>query len=98
VVEVTSILAIYILLWILSAFIMLPLGIKTHDEAGLDKVPGQADSAPANFRPGRVALRATILSAILCALYFANYHFGWITAQDINLYGNGPQADEAVNR
>jgi predicted secreted protein len=92
VVEVVSVLAIYVLLWILSAFIMLPLGIRTHDEAGLDKVPGQADSAPANFRPGRVALRATILSAILCALYFANYHFGWITAQDINLYGRPPQS------
>ncbi|HEX7709671.1 MAG TPA: DUF1467 family protein [Sphingomonadaceae bacterium] len=88
--QITSILAIYFLLWILSAFLMLPLGIKTHDEAGIEKVPGQADSAPANFRPGRVALRATILSAILCALYFANYHFGWITANDINLYGNGP--------
>ena len=88
--RITSILAIYFLLWILSAFLMLPLGIKTHDEAGIEKVPGQADSAPANFRPGRVALRATILSAILCALYFANYHFGWITANDINLYGNGP--------
>jgi predicted secreted protein len=95
-VQITSILAIYFLLWILSAFLMLPLGIKTHDEAGVEKVSGQADSAPANFRPGRVALRATILSAILCALYFANYHFGWITANDINLYGNGPKADQVT--
>jgi predicted secreted protein len=97
-VELTSVLAIYVLLWVLCAFIMLPLGIRTHDEAGIEKIPGQADSAPANFRPGKVVLRATILSAILCGLYFANYHFGWITAQDINLYGNGPQADQAVSR
>lgn len=89
----TSIIAIYFLLWILSAFIFLPFGIKTHDEAGIAKIPGQADSAPANFRPGRVALRATILSAVLCALYIANYHFGWITVQDIDLLGPPPAAD-----
>jgi predicted secreted protein len=80
----TSILAIYGLVWVLSAFIMLPLGIQTHEELGEDKVEGQADSAPANFRPGRVAVRASILSAILTALFVANYAYGWIEAKDID--------------
>jgi predicted secreted protein len=86
----TSILAIYALLWVLSAFILLPFGVKTHDEAGIAKVPGQADSAPANFRPGRVAMRATVLAALLCGLYVANYAYGWIGAEDINLFGTPP--------
>ena len=80
----TSILAIYALFWVLSAFLMLPFGVKTHDEAGIAKVPGQADSAPANFRPGRVALRATILAAVLCGLYLANYVYGWIGTEDLD--------------
>ena len=86
----TSVLAIYALLWVMSAFIMLPFGIKTHEEAGIEKVPGQADSAPANFRPGRVALRATILAAVLCALYVVNYVNGWIGAEDLNFFGQPP--------
>ena len=86
----TSVLAIYALLWVLSAFLMLPFGVKTHDEAGIDKVPGQADSAPANFRPGRVAARATVLAAVLCGLYVANYSYGWIGAEDLNLFGTPP--------
>jgi predicted secreted protein len=86
----TSILAIYALLWVLSAFILLPFGIKTHDEAGIAKIPGQADSAPANFRPGRVAMRATVLAALLCGLYVANYAYGWVRAEDINLFGIPP--------
>lgn len=86
----TSILAIYALFWVMSAFILLPFGIKTHDEAGIDKIPGQADSAPANFRPGRVAVRATILAAVLCGLYVANYVNGWIVPQDLNLFGEPP--------
>ena len=86
----TSILAIYVLFWVVSAFVMLPFGVKTHDELGIDKVPGQADSAPGNFRPGRVALRATILAAVLSAAFVLNYENGWIEAEDLILFG--PQA------
>ena len=32
----TSILAIYALIWVMCAFIMLPFGVKTHEEAGLE--------------------------------------------------------------
>lgn len=71
--------AIYFLMWVISAFIMLPFGIRTPDETGEVLLKGQADSAPSNFRPGRVALRATILSALLLGLYYANYVEGWLT-------------------
>jgi len=75
----TSILAIYFLFWVASAFVLLPFGIKTHEELGLEKVPGQADSAPGNFQPGKLMLRATVLSLALTGLYVANYVYGWIT-------------------
>ena len=88
----TSILAIYALFWVMCAFLLLPFGVKTHDEAGVAKVPGQADSAPHNFRPGRVAVRATVLAAVVCALYVANYSYGWVTVDDLNIYGDPPGA------
>ncbi|MEC9066974.1 DUF1467 family protein [Pelagerythrobacter marinus] len=81
----TSFLAIYLLVWVLSAFVMLPLGIRTHDELGIEKVPGQADSAPANFRPWRVVLRASILAAVLTGLFALNYQYGWIGVSDLDL-------------
>ena len=90
----TSIVAIYALFWTMSAFLMLPFGIRTHDEEGVPKVRGQADSAPANFRPGRVVLRATLLAAVLCALYVLNYVNGWVTSDDINLFGAPPGFEE----
>ena len=88
--KITSIVAIYALFWVMSAFLLLPFGVKTHDEAGLAKTPGQADSAPANFRPGRRALRATVISAALTVLFIFNYSQGWITTDDINIFGNPP--------
>lgn len=87
----TSILAIYVLFWISSAFVLLPFGVRTHDEAGVDKIPGQADSAPVEFKPGRIAVRATILSLILTVLYVLNYAYGWIEARDLIFWG--PTAD-----
>lgn len=80
----TSIVAIYVLIWVMTAFVMLPFGVKTHDEVGAAKVAGQADSAPVNFKPRRLVLRATILSAVLTAIYVANYIKGWILVDDIN--------------
>ena len=87
----TSVLAIYFLIFCFTAFLLLPFGVKTHDEAGIEKIPGQADSAPANFRPGRVVLWASVLAAGLCALYVANYVYGWIGTDALNFFT--PPAD-----
>lgn len=83
----TSMLAIYFLFWVLSAFILLPFGVKTADELGIEKVPGQADSAPANFRPGRVVLRATIVAAVLTALWVLNWEYQWVGVEVLDLFG-----------
>jgi predicted secreted protein len=89
-VKFTSILAIYALFWVMSAFVLLPFGVKTHDEEGVAKVPGQADSAPVRFRPGLLALRATIVAALAFGLYYANYVNGWLSVEDINFFGHPP--------
>ncbi len=83
----TSVLAIYALVWVMSAFFLLPFGVRTHEEAGVPLTPGQADSAPANFRPGRLAIRATLLAIVLTAAYVANYVYGWIGFEDLNILG-----------
>ncbi|UYV14871.1 DUF1467 family protein [Porphyrobacter sp. ULC335] len=88
--QITSIAAIYFLFWVMSAFVMLPFGVRTADEAGQAKVPGQAESAPVNFRPARLALRATVIAAVLTALFLANYNYGWITAADIDFLPKPP--------
>lgn len=96
--EWTSILAIYSLFWVLSAFLVMPFGVQTHEETGADRVAGQADSAPANFRPGRIALRATILALALFALYYANYVNGWVVPQDLNFFGEPPESGSSPGR
>lgn len=90
--KLTSIIAIYVLFWVFSAFLVMPFGIRTHDEAGVEKTPGQADSAPANFDAKRISLRASVLALVLFGLYYANYVNGWIAPGDLNLFGQPPIA------
>jgi predicted secreted protein len=82
----TSLLAIYLLFWALSVFFVLPFGVRTTREAGGEFVPGQAESAPHEFRPGRILLRVTIVATILWGLFVLNYLYGWVTPQMLNFY------------
>jgi predicted secreted protein len=83
----TSIVAIYLLFWALSVFLVLPFGVRTHEEAGAERVPGQADSAPHCYSFGKLVLRTTIVAAVLFGLYYANYVNGWITPADMDYLG-----------
>ena len=82
----TSVLAIYFLFFAGSAFFLLPFGVKTHEEVGAEKVPGQADSAPHKFDLPRHLLRAALLALVLFGLYYANWSYGWISTEDLDFY------------
>jgi predicted secreted protein len=82
----SSIVAIYFLFFAFSAFLLLPFGVRTDEEAGARKVPGQADSAPHSFDIRRHLLRAALVGALFFALYYANWTYGWITPDDLDFY------------
>lgn len=80
----TSILAIYCLFWVLSAFIVMPFHVRTSEEAGEALVPGQAESAPHRFPALRIALWTSLIATASFGLYYANYVSGWITPDDLD--------------
>ncbi len=82
----TSISAIYFLFFAFSAFVLLPFGVRTDEEAGTPKVAGQADSAPHRFDIKRHLLKSALLGLILFAIYYANWTYGWITPDDLDFY------------
>jgi predicted secreted protein len=82
----TSVLAIYFLIFCFSAFLLLPFGVRTHEEVGAERIPGQADSAPHQFDLSKHLARAAVVAALLTALYVANYQFGWVTVDDLDFY------------
>ncbi|HVL79664.1 MAG TPA: DUF1467 family protein [Sphingomicrobium sp.] len=84
--QIGSILAIYFLFFVASAFVLLPFGVKTDEEVGAEKVPGQADSAPHHFDLKRHLGKAALLALLLFVLFYANWNFGWIEADDLDFY------------
>ena len=82
----TSIVAIYFLLFAFSAFVLLPFGVRTDEELGNPTHPGNAESAPHRFDLKRHLIKAVILAAILFAIYYANWTYGWITTDDLDFY------------
>lgn len=81
----TSMIAIYSLFWVLSAFIVLPFGVRTAEEEGARADRGHAESAPVNFSARRIVRRATVVSLVLFGLYYLNYVNGWIVAADLDV-------------
>ena len=84
--RIGSIVAIYFLFFCFSAFALLPFGVRTSDELGEAKVAGQADSAPHRFDLQRHLLRSAVVALGLFGLYYANWHFDWVTTGDLDFW------------
>ncbi|MEZ5819074.1 MAG: DUF1467 family protein [Hyphomicrobiaceae bacterium] len=78
--NITFLIAVYFVIWWVVLFAVLPFGVRTQGEAG-NVVPGTPESAPANFRLWRVVGITTIVAAVVFAVLWAGFHWGWIDLQ-----------------
>ncbi len=74
-------LMVYIIIWWCVLFCVLPLGVRTPEEAGEPAIPGQAPSAP--VRP-QLLLKAGLATGISAVLFIAFYF-----AQRYDVFGIG---------
>lgn len=85
-----SALALYLLFWVFTFFLVLPFGVRTSEEEGEALVPGQADSAPSHISIPRKLMWTTLVSALAFGLFMANWQFGWITREEFLAFMPGP--------
>jgi predicted secreted protein len=79
--------AIYLTLWWTVLFAVLPLGSKSHAEAGI-KPPGGGDPAsPVNPRLKEKFLLTTVVSAVIFAILFLLLHFQVIPVTPLRRIG-----------
>jgi predicted secreted protein len=78
--------AIYFIIWWVVLFAMLPIGVRTSEEAGEKASPGTAESAPhmPNLLPKMVA--TTVISTIIFAALYAIIVHHVITLDDIPFF------------
>lgn len=61
--------AVYFIIWWVTLFAVLPLGVRTQEEAG-DITLGTTESAPFTARLGWKALLTTLISGVVYAVYY----------------------------
>jgi predicted secreted protein len=70
--------AIYIFIWWIVLFAVLPFGVRTQQEEG-SVVPGTPESAPAQQRMVRIFLINTVVATIVFAIVYVVIAYGLIT-------------------
>jgi predicted secreted protein len=78
-----TITAVYLVVWWLCLFIVLPIGVKTQDEDE-STILGTVGSAPAKPMLVRKALAATLLSALIVAALVWAWDYFDITLDGIS--------------
>ena len=78
--------AIYVVIWWIVLFAMLPIGVRTSEGAGENASPGTAESAPhlPNLLPKMVA--TTVVSSIVFAALYAIIVYHVITLDQIPFF------------
>jgi predicted secreted protein len=71
-------LSIYFVTWWLTLFAILPLGVRSHDEAGIELPEGCDRGAPANPNLKRKALTTTWVAAIVTAIVWCVLTFNLV--------------------
>jgi predicted secreted protein len=75
---ISTLFAIYFVLWWLVLFVTLPFGIRSQHEDGVG-APGTDPGAPILARMGRKLLWTTILSAVIFAIALWAYYQGYLS-------------------
>jgi predicted secreted protein len=70
--------AIYLTIWWTVLFAVLPLGVQSHHEAGIDKGDGGDPGAPVDPKLKQKFITTTWVSAIVFAVIFAIVQFGLV--------------------
>lgn len=76
-------LSIYFVVWWTVLFVILPLGIKTHEELGEERHPGADWGAPPNPNIKKKFITTTWVSAIVLAMIFIIIHFGLVRLPEL---------------
>lgn len=74
---------VYICIWFMTLFAVLPFGVRTQDEAG-EVVPGTPGSAPASMKLARIFLINSLVAAVCFGLFYVGYTQGWLTAHEVS--------------
>ncbi len=83
--SISAILVMFAVIWFMTLFVVLPIGMQTQGEAG-EVVPGTHASAPADVNLKRKAMWVTIITIPIWAITCGIILSGWVTMDMFDIY------------
>ncbi|MCB1434518.1 MAG: DUF1467 family protein [Alphaproteobacteria bacterium] len=83
--------AIFFVTWWVCLFMVLPWGVRSHHEEGIEVGAGHETGAPVKPMLWRKLLATTILASILFSLVYGQMTYGWISFDDIPFLDGMPK-------
>ena len=80
---ISTMFAIYFVVWWLVLFLTLPFGVRSQHEDG-ESAPGTAPGAPIAGKMGRKLLWTTIISAVFFAAGMLAYNAGYLNIERLS--------------
>lgn len=74
--------AVYFVIWWLTLFVVLPIGMRSQQDEG-EVVLGTVASAPAKFRGLRIVVITSLVAAVIQGGWFAASHFFGISVSSL---------------
>jgi predicted secreted protein len=90
--SIVSIIAIYFVLWWIVLFAILPFGVRSSAEAGVDVIEGHDAGAPVAPLLLKKVIATTFVSAIIFALFYWLVTSGNLNLDDLPIYKSLPSA------
>ena len=79
--------AVYLIVWWVVLFSILPLGVVSHAEAGVTPPGGGDPASPVDPRLKHKFIKTTWVSALIFAPFWIAAHFHWISLGMLRSFG-----------
>jgi predicted secreted protein len=80
---ISTMFAIYFVMWWIVLFLTLPFGVRSQHEDG-EGAPGTDPGAPIMARMGRKLIWTTVISAVIFALAMLAYNAGYLNIERLS--------------
>lgn len=84
--SITAAIVLYAVIWFLSLFVALPIGLRTQAEDG-EVVPGTPESAPSNPMIRKKVKWVTLVTTVLWAIVVSTILWSGLTMRDLDFWG-----------
>ena len=79
-------LVLYAVVWFMTVFVVLPIGLRTQQDEG-EVTHGTQAGAPANYRVGRMFLVVTVVATAIFTVLAIAIIFSGLGVRDLDFFG-----------